>query len=87
MNAAVVEVQDLVVMALGEFKEAVVPGQVDVEGGAAVVVPGPFFQELSTVRGGASFEEDVSDGMGSVGVVGTCLERGLGEAKGLVENT
>ena len=63
------------------------PGQVDIEGSSAVVVPGPFFQELSSVRGGASFEEDVGDGMGSVCIVGTGLERSLGEAEGFVENT
>ena len=86
LNTAVVEVQDLVVMALGELEEAVVPRQVDVEGGTAVVVFGPFFQELCAVTGRASFEEDVSDGVGSVGVVGTGLEGSLGEAQGLVEN-
>ena len=56
-------------MALGELEEGVVPGEVDVEGGAAVVVFGPLVEELGAVMGLASFEEDMGDGVGGVGVV------------------
>ena len=44
-------------MALGELEEGVVPGEVDVEGSAGVVVLGPFVEELSAVFGLAPFEK------------------------------
>ena len=74
LDTPVVDVQDFTVVALGELEEGVVPCEVDVEGGAAVVVFGPLVEELGAVMGLASFEEDVGYGVGGVGVVRTGLE-------------
>ena len=74
-----VELDGVGVFPLRQFEERLVPGEVDLEGGAAVVALEPVAEEVAAVNCVAFFEIYMGDGVGGVAAGRTCGKGALGE--------